>query len=369
MNSQAMMMEEMYQPNVTLAFAAALGFHVFLLIWDPTILKASAYQMAAPMISIRMLDHLPVVQQPKPVVKPVEKKKVKKARKSGLSMQRTKHTVPVSRSRPVLKPRAAPKPFMSKITMPKFIPRESDEPMAASPLPGITESAPHPMTQALAPMPILVGKSHGIRAGDIAFKLSDRSALAGSAGRIVSIPIGEEQGDTAVLPSAPVMHEAPAGAKAIAGYRFTPGLGAGSGELAGKDRHAVLGYHGAVAADAYVEGSLAGATGDGKGGRVVAGKGFEIGGPVGDRKIIHRRLPEYPSWAEEKGIIASVKIYFTVRADGSLRSNVRIMQSSGYAELDTLAKEALLQWKFSPTSDDSTVESAWGVITFRFTLA
>ena len=74
--------------------------------------------------------------------------------------------------------------------------------------------------------------------------------------------------------------------------------------------------------------------GDGRGGHVVTGKGFEIGGPVGDRKIIQRRLPEYPAWAEEKGIMAMVKIYFTVRPDGSLRSTLRILSSSGYADLD-----------------------------------
>ena len=80
-------------------------------------------------------------------------------------------------------------------------------------------------------------------------------------------------------------------------------------------------------------------------------------------------MPPYPRWAEEKGISAMVKIYFTVKSDGTLRNNLRIVTSSGYAELDDLAKQALLQWRFSETSADSSEGTAWGVITFRFTLA
>jgi len=68
-----------------------------------------------------------------------------------------------------------------------------------------------------------------------------------------------------------------------------------------------------------------------------------------DRKILARRLPEYPDWAEEKGISAVVQIFFTVRPDGSIRTNMRVDKSSGYPELDQLAKEALLKWRFSAT--------------------
>jgi TonB family protein len=367
MRDFAMTQEESYQPNPMLAFGAAMGFHIFLLIWNPIILKASAYQMSAPVITVKMLDHLPLVQQPKPVVKPVAKKAAKKAKKSGLSMHQAKHPAPVTRHHSVVRPKAVPKPFTSKITIPKFVPTDHDEPIAASPLPGIAPSAPHPATQALAPMPIMVGKTRGVRAEDISFKLSDRGGLANSAERIVAIPVGEERGEMPALPSAPAIHEAPGAGKSISGYRYQPGLGSGSGELAGQNRRGVSGYHGVVKADSYIEGSLSGGnTGTGK---AVEGKGFEIGGPVGDRKILHRILPEYPDWAEQKGIIAMVKIYFTVKPDGTLRTSLRVLRSSGYAELDDLAKQALLQWRFSPTSDNSTAESAWGVITFRFTLS
>ena len=366
MSARAVTLEEFYSPNKWLPFGAAMTFHLALLAWDPTILKASAYAIPAQLINVRMLDHLPVIEPVKPVVKPLEKKHaVKKAKKSGLSMQARAHSV-AGRIRRVA-PKA--KAYISKITIPKFVPRETDEPIAASPVPGRAPAAARRMTQALAPPAKLSGRTRGVLAGDVHFELSDRGSLAAAAGAVIAIPIGEERGETVALPNAAVIHDAPRGAKTLAGYRFTPGQGSGSGELSGKDRGDLRGYHGLVKADTYVEGSLEGASGSGKGGHVVSGQGFEIGGPVGDRKIIHRRLPEYPAWAEEKGISALVKIYFTVRPDGTIRSQLRVMRSSGYTELDDLAKQALMGWRFSPTSDNSSTETAWGIITFRFTLS
>jgi TonB family protein len=366
-------LDDQYLPNKWVPFCAAMTFHMLLLMWDPTILKASAYHYAMQTIDVKVMDHLPVLEPVKPAPKPVEKKvekkhPAKKAKKSGLSISAKSHPLAVVPHKIAPKVHPAPKPFVSKIQMPKFVPTETDEPIAASPLPGMAPAAKQRAVTAFTPAPKLTGKSRGVRAMDIPFQLSDRGSIASSGGRVVAIPVGEERGDIAALPSAPMIHEAPKGAKAIAGYRFSPGEGSGSGELAGHDKSSPIGYHGVIKADTYVEGSIAGGSGNGRG-KVVAGKGFEIGGPVGDRKIIRRRLPEYPSWAEEKGITAMVKVYFTVKPDGSIRSNLRIITSSGYAELDDLAKQALMDWHFSPTSADSSEASAWGVITFRFTLA
>jgi periplasmic protein TonB len=373
MYTQALRLDDTYDSKMTVPFAAALAFHIFLLIWDPTILKAGTYQMSAPTINVNVMDHLPVMEPvkpaPKPVEKKVQKKHVKKAKKSGLSMATKAQPLSITRHKVAPKPVAAPKPFVSKIAMPKFVPTESDEPVAASPLPGLAPAASHRAVRSYIQAPKLSGKTRGVRAADIPFQLTERGGLASSADRVVAVPIGEERGDVASLPSAPMIHDAPKGLKGIAGYRYQPGQGSGSGELAGRDKGSAIGYHGIVKADTYVEGSLNGTSGNGKSGKVVAGKGFEIGGPVGDRKISRRRLPEYPAWAEEKGISAMVKVYFTVRPDGSIRTNLRILTSSGYAELDDAAKEALMQWRFSPTSGDSSETAAWGVITFRFTLA
>lgn len=363
--------------NTLMPMLMAFGFHAFLVVWNPTILKASAYSIAAP-ITVRVMDHLPVQVLPKPPepVKKVEPKKevpkpVKKAKKSGLSLSSKPIPAKITpRSTPKPAPVAA-KPFVSKIAIPKFVPQDIDMPIAASPMPGLAPaSSRRAISPMVAPAP-LKGRSRGVRADDIHFKLEDRGSMAGigAGSRVVAIPVAEERGEIAALPSAPILPDAPRGKRGVSGYRFEPGNGSGSGELSGKDRGGKIGYHGVAVADSYIEGSLNGSNGTAKGGTVVAGKGFEIGGPVGDRKILKRKLPQYPQWAEEKGITALVKIYFTVKADGTIRSNMRILTSSGYAELDDLAKEALKAWRFSPTSANSDESAAWGAITFRFTLA
>jgi TonB family protein len=373
MNIGVMAFERDYTTNKWMPFMAAMGFHIFLLMWDPTILKAGTYAMQSQIINVKMMDHLPVMEpvQPKPAPKPerkIEKKIIKKAHKSGLSLSAKTSPMPIMPHHLTAKPIAAPKPFVSRIEMPKFVPHETDEPIAASPLPGIAPAASHKAVNAFTPAPVFKGKSRGVRAEDIPFQLSERGSGITAGRDVVAIPIGEEKGDLASLPSAPRIPGALIGKKGVAGYRYAPGEGSGSGELASHDKSGHIGYYGAVKADTYIEGSLTG-VGNGKGGKVVTGKGFEIGGPVGDRKITHRKLPEYPAWAEEQGISATVKIYFTVKSDGAIRSTMRILQSSGYAELDDLAKAALQEWRFSATSADSSESAAWGVITFRFTLA
>ncbi len=363
MNAASVAFERQYMPSLWVPFGAAVTFHFLLLAWNPTMFASGPGLPDIPTMQVVFKDELPpVVEAPKPVPppKPVEKKKElpKKAHKSGLAMAHKKPLPPA----PVAHARPAPEPkkFVSKITIPKFVPHAmDDEPIAASPLPGITAPAAKPMTTFKSP--ILKSKSRGIRASDINFELTDKSSLAANT-HIVAIPIGESAGDRAELPNAPALHNAPQGL--TSGYKIHPGLGSGSGELAGKNR---VGFHGAIAAPTYTsgEGVASGSQGQTK---TTIGQGFEVAGPVGDRKILRRKLPEYPSWAEEKGITAMVRIYFTVKPDGTIRSNIRLERSSGYTELDKLAKEALMNWRFSSTSASSG-EEAWGVITFKFTLA
>ena len=56
MSERAMTLEEYYSPNKMLPFAAAFGFHLFLLMWDPTILKSTAMNLSAPLINIKVMD-------------------------------------------------------------------------------------------------------------------------------------------------------------------------------------------------------------------------------------------------------------------------------------------------------------------------
>lgn len=355
----------------------ALGAHVAMFIWNPIVLPAGTANPAQVLMQVEYRETLP--EMPKPVVEPpkpkvVEKPKPKpvvKAKKAGLNLAQhkaapiraVKKVVPVKKVVANPLPRSRP----SMVKMPRFVPRASDEDamISAAPTRSAKTTGLRPASNPFGTAPKLSGKSRGVRMADVNFQLKDRGGLSGG-GPTVAIPIGEERGETAAIAAAPELHDAPKGRRHISNSYQAP-LGEGVGELAGKNR---TGYVGRVqigmAAGPSEEEIIAAGT---ERGEVSAGQGFEMGGPVGDRKIVRKHLPEYPAWAEEKGITAMVKIFFTVKADGSIRQSVRVVRSSGYTELDQLAKEAILAWKFSPTQASSSAEEAWGVITFRFTLA
>ncbi len=90
-----------------------------------------------------------------------------------------------------------------------------------------------------------------------------------------------------------------------------------------------------------------------------------IQGDIAGRRIEVAKKPSYPRWAQDQGIEASVTLFFTVRPDGTVKDNVIVERSSNYSELDELAKQALLQFKFEALSinDDQT-----GYATFRYML-
>ena len=378
-----LMQRDFEMPNAMLAFGAALATHVMLFMWNPILLPAGQLPPPPPLMHVEFRDALPPVVKPiapKPVVKPVAKKKaakaiqkkaVKKAKKAGLTLSAKSHHVaaPVKEAAPIVKAMPKPKPV---IAIPHYVPHSADDDIVTASRPQ-TLSAPvvrHAAPGVLSAPHKLIGKTRGVKISDVRFELAESGTLTDSArsgSPVVAIPLGEESGDTAVLPSAPALHQSPhgQGLGALAA-RHHPGLGAGAGELSGRQR---AGYSGGVIrADAGITSSDGGLVGSGSSKGHAGAAGPDIAGPVGDRGISKKVLPEYPDWAEEKGISSLVKIYFTVRADGSVRSNVEIRQSSGYAELDDLAKDALRKWKFQPTEDSSSDHDAWGIITFRFTL-
>jgi TonB family protein len=352
------------EPSIRQAFKYALGAHIALFIWNPTLLSGGAMNHAPTLFQVEFREALP--KPPVPILKH-EKAVVKKAHKSGLSLAKQARIAaihPVKHpSRTISKP--APRSRPAAIKMPKFIPHAVDEDalVQTTHAPKLTTSTSlRAVSQPFNAAPKLhQGKTRGVHASDIHFKLEDRGTMVG--GGAMSIPIGEERGETAQIASAAELHEAPRGLRHTSGHTYQAPLGEGVGELAGRNRK---GYVAAIQVGGPSEDEVL-AAGNGHGSAV--GKGAEIGGPVGDRKILKRQIPEYPAWAEEKGISAIVKVFFTVRADGSIRKSVRIVHSSGYTELDALAKDAILSWKFSPTEATSSSEEAWGVVTFRFTLS
>jgi len=89
--------------------------------------------------------------------------------------------------------------------------------------------------------------------------------------------------------------------------------------------------------------------------------------PIPGRDVIKSVLPEYPKWARQRGVEASVLLKFTVTHRGKVKENIFVVKTSGYTQLDELAIDALLQWVFSPLPPGDTKEEG-GNISFRFSV-
>jgi len=96
-------------------------------------------------------------------------------------------------------------------------------------------------------------------------------------------------------------------------------------------------------------------------------KAAMIEGPLRRRRVIHFEIPKFPAWAQSQGVLeAIVRIRFSVTPSGDVLEEMRLVQTSGYGELDRLAMKSLTHWRFEPKSEDAGNE--WGIITFRFVI-
>ena len=95
---------------------------------------------------------------------------------------------------------------------------------------------------------------------------------------------------------------------------------------------------------------------------------FSITGPLKNRGIKKKVIPEYPGWAQEKGIEAAVVLQFTVSPEGFVKNSIVVRRTSGYPKLDNSAIKALRKWRFVPLTDGSNRQEV-GNITFNFTLS
>jgi TonB family protein len=94
---------------------------------------------------------------------------------------------------------------------------------------------------------------------------------------------------------------------------------------------------------------------------------FQITGELKDRKILKQVAPEYPAWAQDQGISASVVLEFTVDPSGSVKSGIVVRRTSGYPKLDETAIQALRQWKFVPLPEGTNRDEV-GMIMFNYSL-
>ena len=98
------------------------------------------------------------------------------------------------------------------------------------------------------------------------------------------------------------------------------------------------------------------------------GSGFDIAGPISQRRITNRTHPSYPRWARERRITGAVAVRIWVDPEGKVKGVPTVETSSGYPDLDQVVVNALRAWEFEPLGPDVKAEDQWGVITFRFVL-
>ncbi len=96
------------------------------------------------------------------------------------------------------------------------------------------------------------------------------------------------------------------------------------------------------------------------------GTTISLAGPIANREILKKFLPQYPAWCLQRGISGVVKIRIDVEPDGRVRENVRIEISSGYPDLDQTVVNAVKKWLFAPLPANVVQEVQWGIITFKF---
>jgi len=93
-----------------------------------------------------------------------------------------------------------------------------------------------------------------------------------------------------------------------------------------------------------------------------------ITGPVADRPLISYSKPQYPEWAKNEGVEATLNLYFIVLSDGRVKENILIQKTSGFEDFDDNAVQALKTWRFQPLKKGQTGEQ-WGAITINYRLS
>jgi TonB family protein len=103
-----------------------------------------------------------------------------------------------------------------------------------------------------------------------------------------------------------------------------------------------------------------------KPGKTGGGISWSVEGPLGNRRILRRVLPESPAWVSERGLELAVQIRFQILPDGRVKPGAVIRRTSGFPEIDRRALEALRGWRFEVLQGRPADPDAWGSVTFRF---
>lgn len=95
--------------------------------------------------------------------------------------------------------------------------------------------------------------------------------------------------------------------------------------------------------------------------------GVSLAGPISDRAVVAAERPSYPDWAKKEGIEAAVTLHFVVLPDGTIKDDVLVQKTAGFADFDDNAVTALRAWRFAALPAGRTGDQ-WGTVTFQYRL-
>ncbi|MFA5976096.1 MAG: energy transducer TonB [Elusimicrobiota bacterium] len=400
---------------------AAAVIHALALWWNPGILKSN-WHPAHEFVTIDIVEQ-PAPGGSAPAPEAPKKTGLMEALKDMLMKPKIEEIAHIA-PEPLTTRVAAPlRPTLTEKLMPKsiakvFQPKSSAEDIAMASMPNPIQTGMKTPTLPMPSGPTLTTKAFsGIKAKDLPFQVGADEAITGG-GAVIPIAVGktslkqtinyggaqlqESKGKPVLQSKTGFMSagsaemnslgagaassiqlsgtggtgNAPTGAPSgsvltnragSSGGFGRGGFGSGTGRGSGLGSGSGLGG-GIPSAAAQLEQELEASNASGKSSKRAGGSGPEIVGPLKNRPVVKKVIPQYPAWAEEQGIIGSVRLYFTVTADGVVRTNMRITKTTGYPQLDELAIEALKQWRFAPIGGVGD-EGQWGIITFNFALS
>lgn len=389
----------------SICLGVSIGVHILLLLWNPILLKGHVQAPHNPLVSIDMIVDAPSTGGATAEEAP-KKMSIMDTLKTMLMTPKVDQIAhintqpPATRvAAPLLQDRTTPRPAM------QFQPKSQTQDLASMSANQIDVKGPN---MELKPnQPTLTAKTFGgIRTKELPFQTGTDQGITG--GPSVPIAVGNRSAKEALNYTSPTLSEkgtprmgiqtprstlgnvstvgtggpstialsgtggsgnAPTGATSgavLTERAGTPGFGRpGTGGMGGGRGNSIgSGVEGVPSAAADLDRQIS----DGSN-RAKKPKSVELEGPIGNRTILRKVIPQYPAWAEEQGIIGSVRIYFTVAADGTVRSNLRVTKTTGYPQLDQLGLDALKQWRFAPAPASTDEGSQWGIITFNFSLS
>jgi TonB family protein len=384
-------------PREAVCLSIAAAIHALVFLWNPTILKGSFAKPTNPLVEIGMVEETasaPVMEAPKKMtLLETLKDMLTKPEPVSPHIDPVAPAVPIAPP-PMLRERAMPHPILNSLRTPT----PDELALAKTPTP-ITANQRNFQVPNTAP--ILQAKSFGgIRAKDLPFDTNNETIT--TPGQAVPIAVGNSSAKSALSYVNPALRnnsKTTLQSKKFLGSNSEPsGLNAASTaiQLSGNTNPSIAVNTPPVLnnkqAGGMINRALMGRTDSTPALRTVATtpaqaeqqlsvdspsntslkkprNGFEISGKLANRTILKKVIPQYPSWAEEQGIIGTLRLYFTVTPEGAVRANIKVTKTTGNPQLDQVGIDALTQWQFAPQPSTNEDDVQWGIITFTFSLA